>query len=378
MATLQISLDTLEWAANLAGRTIEALAEEVAPKSKREAFMSGEMTAKQAEKVAAFASVPFGLLFLPKPPERIDPEIPDLRQTPHPEPLSRDFFAVLRDILKKADWYSDYVRELGADRNPYVGRFPFSAQLDSDEVAYDIAKLLAITDEDRKEARTYELFYSLLVDRVEALGVLVFKSGIVGASTRRGLSVEEFRGFAIADDFAPVIFINGKDWDAAWAFTLIHELAHIWVGCGGVSDSTVGINAEDAELEWFCNRVAAEVLVPKKRFLELWNEHRESPVESLSSRFRVSRLVIARRAVDCRLLTWDQYNNIAAERPRQRTDSGGDPYRTIPVRNSKKFTRALLTQAMYGKTMLRDAASMLHVKPDTIVELAKRALQRGG
>lgn len=154
MAKLRISPDTLEWAASLAGRTLDALAEEVVPNSKREAFLSGEMTASQAERVAAFASVPFGLLFLPRPPVRTDPEIPDLRQTPHPEPLSRDFYEVLRDVLKKTDWYADYLRELGEERNQYVGRFPFSASLDSNRVARDISRLLAISDQDRREARS--------------------------------------------------------------------------------------------------------------------------------------------------------------------------------------------------------------------------------
>lgn len=227
----------------------------------------------------------------------------------------------------------------------------------------------------RAHCGSHAAYFSLLSEKVEDAGILVFKSGIVKGSTRRGLSVSEFRGFALADALAPAIFINGKDAEAAWIFTLAHEVAHIWLGESGVSDIPAGV-AHDG-IERLCNRIAAELLTPKAQFLEAWDKVAEPKFYGLSRMFRVSSLVIARRALDLGKISLADYRQAEEASQKRKSSDGGNPFNTIPVRNSKRFTRALVTSAMGGHTLLLDAGSLLNVSPDTVMKLGKRMAQRG-
>src|SRR5665648_224958 len=124
-------------------------------------------------------------------------------------------------------------------------------------------------------------------------------SGIVGSNTRRKLEPEEFRGFALADDLAPLVFINGADTKAAQMFTLAHELAHVWLGESALSD--VGpLSSPSQGVEAWCNRVAAEFLVPLDAICEEYQQGVDirPEAERLARLFKVSTLVILRRMRD--------------------------------------------------------------------------------
>lgn len=373
MDTLDVSPAVLDWAASQAGKTLEALAEEIVAVRNRERFLAGKLTVRQLEKVASITSTPFGYLFLDQPPEVQKPKLPDMRQVVNPAPFGRDFFEVLEDIQNKQGWYLDYLRDVGADPLEFVGRFGRNAK--PNIVAEDIARTAGINAETRMGAKNPEEYYRALAEKFESIGILVFKSGIVKSNTKKGLSVTEFRGFAICDPLAPVVFINGKDAEAAWIFTLAHEVAHIWIGESAVSDIPAPTDFKSqTNVEYLCNKVAAELLTPTVEFLSFWNQDANPSIEKLCRHFKVSRLVVARRALDLGKIDRATYSSIY-EASWKAAGSGGDPYKTIPVRNSKKLTNALVRSAMEGTVLIRDAARLLNVTPDTVASLYKKNIR---
>jgi Zn-dependent peptidase ImmA (M78 family)/transcriptional regulator with XRE-family HTH domain len=335
-------------------------------------------TFKQAQDLANALHIPFGFLFLPTPPEETLP-IPDLRTVGGHSinSLSTELRDLLADILRKHEWYRDYLLEQNAEPLPFIGRF--SSDTPVKKIAADMTATLGLTLVDREKTRNWEAFLSLLMDRSEEIGVWVMRSGIVGSNTHRGLDVQEFRGFAICDDIAPLVFINGRDAKAAQIFTLAHELAHLWIGQSGISDVSLAqpVKAIDLRTEKTCNAVAAEVLVPQKALRESWidTESIGENADNLADFFRVSTVVIARRALDLGLIEWpayfEYYQRQAAIWRQVKKGSGGDPYRTIPVRNGKQYTQAVVHSALSRNLLLRDAGRLLGVSPSKIGRLAQ-------
>ena len=347
MDTLHVSPAVLDWAASQVGKTLEALAEELVAERNRSRFLSGQLTVRQLEKVAVITNTPFGYLFLESPPDIKRPQIPDMRQIINPAPFGRDFFEVLEDIQNKQGWYLDYLKEVGAEPLEFVGKY--HKDVSPKLVAEDIARIAGINEETRKSAGTAGDYYRVLAEKFESIGVLVFKSGIVKSNSKKGLSVAEFRGFAICDSMAPVVFINGKDAEAAWVFTLAHEVAHIWIGESGVSDIPAPTDFKSQNnVEFLCNKIAAELLTPTEEFLSFWCGDLPPSIELLCRHFKVSRLVVARRALDLGKIDRAAYAAIYEQSWKANSGSGGNPYNTIPVRNSKKLTNALVRSAMEG------------------------------
>lgn len=378
MTTLNISPEMLQWAANRLGTTVAGLAHEMAAPTRLAQFMEGVLTSSQAVTLAAKLHIPFGFLFLGSPPEDRRSQIPDLRQTPAPEPLSPAFFEALSDIEKKVAWFAQHLRENDIPGPAFVGKFKGLRIKPSPKViAADIVASIKLTTADRKSSKTIDGFYNLLANRFEELGILVFRSGVARGNPHRPLPVSEFRGFAISNPLVPVVFTNGRDAPAAWIFTLIHEAAHIWLGESGVSDVSASSSEVNRGTEALCNQVAAEVLTPEVEFRRLWRNGDQDQIFVLAKHFMVSKLVVARRALDFGLIDRSAYQEVAVASSIKKESSGGNPYATIPIRSSRRFTETLLNSAMVGETMLREAGRLLNVRPSTVVELHRRRGKSG-
>jgi len=239
---------------------------------------------------------------------------------------------------------------------------------------------LAFGMEERRQHSNWSEALRALTAQAEDLGVLVMVSGVVGSNTHRVLNPEEFRGFALVDDLAPVAFVNGSDTKAAQIFTLAHELAHIWLGQTALSNASPA-RAEGNTVEDWCNLVAAELLVPLDAITSAYERidsanELAAELDRLARVFKVSTLVILRRLKDAEAPLpgsyWDLY---ASELDRvmslRASGSGGNFYNTQPVRVSKRFARAVIANALEGQTLYRDAYQLLGFKKhSTFVELA--------
>ena len=362
MKRVEVKPDLLRWARERAGFDLDEVARRF-PQLEAWEHGAAHPTLRQIERFAKATHTPVGFLFLQEPPiERVP--IPDFRtvDNEHIGRPSPDLLDTIYICQQRQEWYRDFARSTGEEPLPFVG----SARLTSDieATASSIGRLLGFDIEERRRMPTWTEALRRFIEQADTLGILVMCSGVVLNNNSRRLDPDEFRGFAMADDLAPLIFINGADTKAAQMFTMAHELAHIWLGQSGVSDSQAS-RVPEHQVERWCNRVAAELLVPLSVFREEYsaNEELVAEVDRLARRFKVSTLVILRRIHDAGGLTqeqfWKAYEEEIGRLRAIPKGSGGDFYLTQAARVSKRFARALVVSTLEGQTLHRDAFRLL-------------------
>ena len=368
MASFRVDVkpELLRWARERARMPVEDLLHRF-PKLREWEAETERPTFKQLERYARATYAPFGYFLLPEPPEEPLP-IPDFRtvagrRVKRPSPNLLDTIFVCQ---QRQDWYRDYAQVQGQEPLAFVG----SASLDSEveTTAAEMRHRLHFEIDERRRIPSWTEALRRFIEQADALGVLVMVNGVVGNNTHRKLDPDEFRGFAMADPLAPLVFINGADTKAAQMFTLAHELAHIWLGQSALSDvepmSMPGMPGQ--RVEAWCNRVAAELLVPLAAIRKEYRRGEELPgaLDRLARQFKVSTLVTLRRIHDAGGITRDQLRDAyQAELERLRRvpkgSSGGDFYLTQAVRVGKRFARALVTSTLEGQTLYREAFQLL-------------------
>lgn len=385
MAKALINPEVLVWARVRAQLSHDELAARlnVAKPERVAAWESGEErpTFAQARRLAAVLRVPFGYMFLRNVPDA-PTTLPDLRTVGRRRSaFSMNLFEVYQDAVRKQAWMREHREARREPVLPYVG----SARGASDvaAVADSIRRTLDLSSSLLQSVTTWEQYFSALVDRAEAAGVMVLRSSTVGAATNRPLDVEEFRGFALADAYAPLVFINAADAKAAQIFTLMHELTHIWRAETGISRPDIEKRDPQSEqdVEAFCDAVAAEVLVPADELSDAWNPTAalDREVDRLAKAFRVSAMVIARRAYDLGKVDRGDFDALMSQlfararalKERQKESSGGPGFLTmVKLRSGALFTGAVVDAVRTGELLYREAASLLGVKPAHLDQLA--------
>ncbi len=334
-------------------------------------------TLKQLENFARATRTPVGFFFLQTPPEDGVP-IPDFRtigdrSVSRPSP---DLLDTIYQCQQRQDWYRDYAHSIGIHQVSQVGSI--TTAVPPAKAGAEITAALSFQIDMR--GPSWADAFAYLRDQAEEIGVLVMVSGVVGSNTHRKLDPEEFRGFALVDSLAPLVFVNGSDTRAAQIFTLAHELAHIWLGESALSDADLGTQSTN-EVERWCNRVAGEVLVPLETLRSVFDVHADltDELDRLARRFKSSTLVVLRRVFEAGYLDWNEYrSSYRAELDRvfdliDKGGEGGNFYNTQPIRISKLFARSVIASTLEGQTLYTDAFKMLGFKKQsTFNELSQR------
>jgi Zn-dependent peptidase ImmA (M78 family)/transcriptional regulator with XRE-family HTH domain len=362
MMRVDVKPELLRWARERAGLGPGELAHRF---PQLDSWERGEErpTLKQLESFAKATHTPVGYLFLQEPPvERVP--IPDFRTVANARIArpSPDLLETVYICQQRQEWYRDFARSVGEEPLAFVGSATLASGVEA--TAESMRHALGFDLEERRRMPTWTDALRRFIGQADELGVMVMVNGVVGNNNRRKLDPEEFRGFALADDLAPLVFINGADTKAAQMFTLAHELAHIWLGKSALSN--VGpASTPSNNVESWCNRVAAELLVPLAVLRDEYQRGADLLIEAnrLARRFKVSTLVILRRIHDAGGLTREQFWKAYQEELERLWEiprgSGGDFYLTQAARVSKRFARALVVSTLEGQTLHRDAFRLL-------------------
>ncbi|WKD85982.1 hypothetical protein KCTC32516_01332 [Polaribacter huanghezhanensis] len=384
-----ITPQVLKWARESARVDLSVAALHV--KTSEERLISWEdginfPTIVQAKKLAKFYKRPFALFFLPKPPRDFQP-LQDFRKSGS-KSISTGSIFIIREIQEKQSWISELYKENEEEKVPFVGKF--SINDNPVEVAKDILTTLNINPLNYKSKNPILEW----VKKAESKGIFISRTSFIHSNLK--LDKYEIQGFAISDEYAPFVFVNSDDWNAPQLFTLVHELAHIWISETGLSNqmSTVVRDKDKYHpVELFCNEVTANALMPDKLFegVDQSNFTTHEEIYNISKFLGVSSLAFLVRAYNLNLISTVNYNRLKAEadskfkdfltkeaekkaklkeeQKRSKKPNGPNYFLLQLNRNSRLFTQTVLDAFKGGNIQSTQASSLLNVKVNKFPKL---------
>ncbi|MGY6562033.1 MAG: ImmA/IrrE family metallo-endopeptidase [Luteibaculaceae bacterium] len=362
---VNVNANMLTWAITRAGYELQTFTEKF---PNVQLWLEGgkKPTVKQLEDFSKKVHLPFGYLFLPEPPKENLP-IPFFRSNGNQvDKVSINVYDTILFMQQRQDWLRNYLKDNDFEQLNFVGKF--KNQTDVQAIVADIRNTLNLPENWASRFRTWQEAQDHLVLHIEDKGIITVFNGVVENNGFRKIPVDECRGFVLVDEMAPFMFINNADWKSAQMFTIVHELAHIWTGHSAGFDFRK-LQPADDPIEILCDKVAAEFLVPENSFNHVWSN---KPSIIYASRFfKVSQIVIARRAFDTGKLTrrqffefYEEYSNGEFARKEQQS-SGGDFYATTKKRLSLTFASHINSAVKSGNLLYRDAYKLTSLKGDT-------------
>ena len=363
----------ITWARKRLGESVESFAKRMdVPVERVTNWESGVefITYAKVKKLADMSLLPIGLLFLKQPPE-LSIGMTDFRKSDGHKRLSPspELYAVVSTMKYRQAWYRDYLQENGCAPLDYVGSVTTDTPIKN---AVDRLKtILQWNDDIVGQCRDWESYFDRLTTAMEDMaGILVMRNGVVNNNTSRPLDVREFRGFALADSFAPLVFVNAADSKGAQLFTLVHEAAHVLLGQSGISNNDFEEEHHGHNVERYCNAVAAEFLAPESIIRACWGESQLinndwlKRISFIARQLKLSRQVILYRCQSLHLIPavvsrglWNELKGME----KAKSGSGGNFYAMLKNRVSRMFARMVIAENESGNISFTDAFKLLSV-----------------
>jgi Zn-dependent peptidase ImmA (M78 family)/transcriptional regulator with XRE-family HTH domain len=364
--------EILRWARERAGYSLDAAAEKMRkPPEVLRAWESGDSapTYRQLQDMARrLYKRPVALFFFSNPPE--EEELSGEFRT-LPEERLTELEPDTRFAIREAHAFRQSLYELTGGTNPAERNILRDLSVDqvasADHLATEVRAYLDVTVEVQMQWRDNREALKQWRDRVESVGVFVFK---------RPFSQRSISGFCLHDDVLPLIMINNSTAQARQIFTLFHELGHLLYGISSVTPIDVW-QVDDLPLatRWIeisCNRFAAELLLPPDTFPDIPVHFDPGTFSTRVARqFNVSREVVLRRLFDMEIVDFATYNELAANwsdeyREAAAGQSGGDYYANQATYLGNSFIELAFSKYQRGDIDLGDLASHLRVKAKNV------------
>ena len=386
-----ITPNVLKWARESARMTEEIAAAKVSvtiEKLKEWETGTSQPTIRQAQTLAKSYKRPFALFFLPDIPRDFQP-LQDYRKSGSKSLTTSSIF-IIREIQQKQAWISDVYSENQEEKLLFVGRFNINDN--PKKVANDILKTLNINPSNYKSDNPIKEW----IDAAETNGIFISRTSFI--HSRLKLDSKELQGFAIADPHAPFVFVNSEDWNAPQLFTLVHELAHIWIAETGISNEVEPDLKQKNKfhpVELFCNEVAANALMPSEIILKFDSSSFQSSkiVFKMAKQLGVSSFALLIRALNLNIISESTYQKLKKQadidfseylrreaekkaNQKEKEKQGGPNYFLLQLnRNSRLFTQTVLDAFRGGYIEPTLASNLLNVQVNKFQKLESQLIR---
>lgn len=390
--SVDVSPTVLRWARETAGLTIEEAARKLQVNGARGVSAADRLAAYEDGNIRPNRSLllrmtkqyrrPLIAFYLATPPPKAS-RGEDFRRLPANYTGADDAVvdALVRDVRARQSIVRAALEdEQGTTALPFIASMRIEKGVE--RVVASIKQRLAFDLNVFRSAGTITEAFAYLRAQAEAVGIFVLIVSDLGSHHTR-LSVEAFRGFALADPVAPFVIVNDQDARAAWAFTLLHEIVHLWLGQTGISGAIA-----DTLIEKFCNDVAGTLLLPANELAALdvsdttAFEDTVAHIEAFATARKISRSMVAYKLFRAGLINQDTWSQLQVkfrqqwydyqQQPRDDDDGGPSYYIVKRYRSGKALIDLVSRLVESGNLTPTKAGKVLGIKPSNVYQLLQQ------